>query len=96
MKILQQQVSKFAEVNEKFVGDCAELNSKIDILKNENDLLKIENAKLKNQIQNNNAYEQILKLLKNHLADFKTFEKKFDDIHNITALELQKLALKEL
>lgn len=75
MKILQQQVSKFAEVNEKFVGDCAELNSKIDILKNENDLLKIENAKLKNQIQNNNAYEQILKLLKNHLADFKTFEK---------------------
>ena len=24
------------------------------------------------------------------------FEKKFDDIHNITALELQKLALKEL
>ena len=34
MKILQQQVSKFAEVNEKFVGDCAELNSKIDILKN--------------------------------------------------------------
>ncbi len=96
MKILQQQVSKFAEVNEKFVGDCAELNSKIDILKNENDLLKIENAKLKNQIQNNNAYEQILKLLKNHSADFKTFEKKFDDIHNITALELQKLALKEL
>ena len=96
MKILQQQVSKFAEVNEKFVGDCAKLNSKIDILKNENDLLKIENAKLKNQIQNNNAYEQILKLLKNHSADFKTFEKKFDDIHNITALELQKLALKEL
>lgn len=82
MKILQQQVSKFAEVNEKFVGDCAELNSKIDILKNENavlknenDLLKIENAKLKNQIQNNNAYEQILKLLKNHSADFKIFEK---------------------
>ena len=82
MKILQQQVSKFAEVNEKFVGDCAELNSKIDILKNENavltnetDLLKIENAKLKNQIKNNNAYEQILKLLKNHSADFKIFEK---------------------
>ena len=75
MKILQQQVSKFAEVNEKFVGDCAELNSKIDILKNEYDLLKIENAKLKNQIQNNNACEQILELLKNHSADFKTFEK---------------------
>ena len=31
MKILQQQVSKLAEVNEKFVGDCAELNSKIDL-----------------------------------------------------------------
>ena len=42
MKILQQQVSKFAEVNEKFVGDCAELNSKIDILKNENAVLKNE------------------------------------------------------
>lgn len=96
MKILQQQVSKFAEVNEKFVGDCAELNSKIDILKNENAVLKNENAKLKNQIQNNNAYEQILELLKNHSADFKTFEKKFYDIHNITALDLQKLALKEL
>ena len=66
------------------------------MLKNENDLLKIENAKLKNQIQNNNAYEQILELLKNHSADFKTFEKKFYDIHNITALDLQKLALKEL
>ncbi len=82
IEILKQQVSKFAEVNEKFVGDYAKLNSKIDILKNENavlknenDLLKIENAKLKNQIQNNNAYEQILELLKNHSADFKIFEK---------------------
>ena len=102
MKILQQQVSKFAEVNEKFVGDCAELNSKIDILKNENavlknenDLLKIENAKLKNQIQNNNAYNTLLNLLKKHSADFKSFEKKFD-IHNITDLELQKDAYENL
>ena len=103
MKILQQQVSKFAEVNEKFVGDCAELNSKIDILKNENavlknenDLLKIENAKLKNQIQNNNAYNTLLNLLKKHSADFKSFEKKFDDINNITILNLQKDAYDNL
>lgn len=103
MKILQQQVSKFAEVNEKFVGDCAELNSKIDILKNENavlknenDLLKIENAKLKNQIQNNNAYNTLLNLLKKHSADFKSFEKKFDDINNITILNLQKDAYENL
>lgn len=46
--------------------------------------------------QFNNIYEQILELLKNHSADFKHFEKKFDDIHNITALDFQKLALKEL
>lgn len=103
IEVLQQQLKKYADTNAKYVNDFTGLNTKIDILKNENavlknenDLLKIENAKLKNQIQNNNAYEQILKLLKNHSADFKTFEKKFDDIHNITALELQKLALKEL
>ena len=103
IEVLQQQLKKYADTNAKYVNDFTGLNTKIDILKNENavlknenDLLKIENAKLKNQIQNNNAYEQILELLKNHSADFKTFEKKFDDIHNITALELQKLALKEL
>ena len=103
IEVLQQQLKKYADTNAKYVNDFTGLNTKIDILKNENavlknenDLLKIENAKLKNQIQNNNAYNTLLNLLKKHSADFKSFEKKFDDIHNITALELQKLALKEL
>ena len=73
-----------------------ELQNKNVELQKENELLKNENTNLKTQIKNNNAYEKILELLKNHTIDFKSFEKKFDDIHNITALELQKLALKEL
>ena len=103
IEVLQQQLKQYSDTNAKYVDDFTGLNTKIDILKNENavlknenDLLKIENAKLKNQIQNNNAYNTLLNLLKKHSADFKSFEKKFDDIHNITALELQKLALKEL
>lgn len=103
IEVLQQQLKKYADTNAKYVDDFTGLNTKIDILKNENavlknenDLLKIENAKLKNQIQNNNAYEKILELLKNHTIDFKRFEKKFDDINNITILDLQKFALKEL
>ena len=103
IEVLQQQLKKYADTNAKYVNDFTGLNTKIDILKNENavlknenDLLKIENAKLKNQIQNNNAYEKILELLKNHTIDFKRFEKKFDDMHNITDLELQKDAYENL
>lgn len=110
IEILQQQLNKFADTNAKYVNDFTGLNTKIDILTNknielqnknvelqkENQLLKNENENLKTQIKNNNAYDTLLNLLKKHSADFKTFEKKFDDIHNITALELQKLALKEL
>ena len=103
IEVLQQQLKKYADTNAKYVDDFTGLNTKIDILKNENavlknenDLLKIENAKLKNQIQNNNAYEKILELLKNHTIDFKRFEKKFDDINNITILNLQKDAYDNL
>ena len=103
IEVLQQQLKKYADTNAKYVDDFTGLNTKIDILKNENavlknenDLLKIENAKLKNQIQNNNAYNTLLNLLKKHSADFKSFEKKFDDIHNITDLELQKDAYENL
>ena len=103
IEVLQQQLKKYADTNAKYVNDFTGLNTKIDILKNENavlknenDLLKIENAKLKNQIQNNNAYNTLLNLLKKHSADFKSFEKKFDDIHNITDLELQKDAYENL
>lgn len=103
IEVLQQQLKKYADTNAKYVDDFTGLNTKIDILKNENavlknenDLLKIENAKLKNQIQNNNAYDTLLNLLKKHSADFKRFEKKFDDIHNITDLELQKDAYENL
>lgn len=103
IEMLQQQLKKYADTNAKYVDDFTGLNTKIDILKNENavlknenDLLKIENAKLKNQIQNNNAYNTLLNLLKKHSADFKSFEKKFDDIHNITDLELQKDAYENL
>lgn len=110
IEVLQQQLKKYADTNAKYVNDFTGLNTKIDILTNknielqnknvelqkENELLKNENANLKTQIKNNNAYDTLLNLLKKHSADFKSFEKKFDDIHNITALELQKLALKEL
>ena len=103
IEVLQQQLKKYADTNAKYVDDFTGLNTKIDILKNENavlknenDLLKIENAKLKNQIQNNNAYNTLLNLLKKHSADFKRFEKKFDDMHNITDLELQKDAYENL
>ena len=103
IEILQQQLNKFADTNAKYVDDFTGLNTKIDILKNENavlknenDLLKIENAKLKNQIQNNNAYNTLLNLLKKHSADFKSFEKKFDDINNITILNLEKDAYDNL
>ena len=103
IEVLQQQLKKYADTNAKYVNDFTGLNTKIDILKNENavlknenDLLKIENAKLKNQIQNNNAYNTLLNLLKKHSADFKSFEKKFDDINNITILNLQKDAYENL
>ena len=103
IEVLQQQLKQYSDTNAKYVDDFTGLNTKIDILKNENavlknenDLLKIENAKLKNQIQNNNAYNTLLNLLKKHSADFKSFEKKFDDIHNITDLELQKDAYENL
>ena len=97
IEVLQQQLKKYADTNAKYVNDFTGLNTKIDILTNknvalkkENELLKNENANLKTQIKNNNAYEKILELLKNHTIDFKRFEKKFDDINNITILNLQK------
>ncbi len=73
-----------------------ELQNKNIELQKENQLLKNENENLKTQIQNNNAYEKILELLKNHTIDFKRFEKKFDDINNITILNLQKDAYDNL
>ena len=103
IEMLQQQLKKYADTNAKYVNDFTGLNTKIDILTNknielqkENELLKNENANLKSQIKNNNAYEKILELLKNHTIDFKRFEKKFDDINNITILNLQKDAYDNL
>ena len=103
IEILQQQLNKFADTNAKYVNDFTGLNTKIEILTNknaalkkENELLKNENENLKTQIKNNNAYNTLLNLLKKHSADFKSFEKKFDDIHNITDLELQKDAYENL
>lgn len=110
IEILQQQLNKFADTNAKYVNDFTGLNTKIDILTNknielqnknvelqkENELLKTENLELKNQLKNNNTYNQILELLKNHTIDFKRFEKKFDDINNITILNLQKDAYENL
>ena len=110
IEVLQQQLKKYADTNAKYVNDFTGLNTKIDILTNknielqnknfelqkENELLKNENANLKTQINNNNAYNTLLNLLKKHSADFKSFEKKFDDIHNITDLELQKDAYENL
>ena len=103
IEVLQQQLKKYADTNAKYVNDFTGLNTKIDILTNknvalqkENELLKNENANLKTQIKNNNAYEKILELLKNHTIDFKSFEKKFDDINNITILNLQKDAYDNL
>ena len=96
IEVLQQQLKKYADTNAKYVNDFTGLNTKIDILTNknvelqkENQLLKNENENLKTQIQNNNAYDTLLNLLKTHSADFKRFEKKFDDINNITILNLQ-------
>lgn len=110
IEVLQQQLKKYADTNAKYVNDFTGLNTKIEILTNknielqnknfelqkENQLLKNENANLKTQIKNNNAYEKILELLKNHTIDFKRFEKKFDDINNITILNLQKDAYDNL
>ena len=110
IEILQQQLNKFADTNAKYVNDFTELNTKIDILTNknielqnknielqkENQLLKNENENLKTQIKNNNAYHTLLNLLKTHSADFKRFEKKFDDINNRTILNLQKDAYDNL
>ena len=103
IEVLQQQLKEYADTNAKYVNDFTGLNTKIDILTNknielqkENELLKNENANLKTQIKNNNAYEKILELLKNHTIDFKRFEKKFDDINNITILNLQKDAYDNL
>lgn len=103
IEVLQQQLKKYADTNAKYVDDFTGLNTKIDILTNknvalqkENELLKNENANLKTQIKNNNAYEKILELLKNHTIDFKRFEKKFDDINNRTILNLQKDAYDNL
>ena len=73
-----------------------ELQNKNVELQKENQLLKNENANLKTQIKNNNAYDTLLNLLKTHSADFKRFEKKFDDINNITILNLQKDAYDNL
>ena len=103
IEVLQQQLKKYADTNAKYVNDFTGLNTKIDILTNknielqkENELLKNENANLKTQIKNNNAYNTLLNLLKKHSADFKSFEKKFDDINNITILNLQKDAYDNL
>lgn len=103
IEVLQQQLKKYADTNAKYVNDFTGLNTKIDILTNknielqkENELLKNENANLKTQIKNNNAYDTLLNLLKKHSADFKSFEKKFDDINNITILNLQKDAYDNL
>ena len=103
IEVLQQQLKKYAETNAKYVNDFTGLNTKIDILTNknvelqkENELLKNENENLKTQIKNNNAYNTLLNLLKKHSADFKSFEKKFDDINNITILNLQKDAYDNL
>ena len=110
IEILQQQLKKYADTNAKYVDDFTGLNTKIDILTNknielqnknvelqkENQLLKNENENLKTQIKNNNAYNTLLNLLKKHSADFKSFEKKFDDINNITILNLQKDAYENL
>ena len=73
-----------------------ELQNKNVELQKENELLKNENTNLKTQIKNNNAYNTLLNLLKKHSADFKSFEKKFDDINNITILNLQKDAYDNL
>ena len=110
IEMLQQQLKKYADTNAKYVNDFTGLNTKIDILTNknielqnknvalqkENELLKNENTNLKTQIKNNNAYDTLLNLLKTHSADFKRFEKKFDDINNITILNLQKDAYDNL
>lgn len=110
IEVLQQQLKKYADTNAKYVNDFTGLNTKIDILTNknielqnknvalqkENELLKNENTNLKTQIKNNNAYNTLLNLLKKHSADFKSFEKKFDDINNITILNLQKDAYENL
>ena len=110
IEMLQQQLKKYADTNAKYVNDFTGLNTKIDILTNknielqnknvelqkENQLLKNENENLKTQIKNNNAYNTLLNLLKKHSADFKSFEKKFDDINNITILNLQKDAYENL
>ena len=103
IEVVQQQWKKYADTNAKYVNDFTGLNTKIDILTNknvelqkENELLKNENLELKNQLKNNNTYNQILELLKNHTIDFKRFEKKFDDINNITILNLQKDAYDNL
>ena len=110
IEVLQQQLKKYADTNAKYVNDFTGLNTKIDILTNknielqnknvalqkENELLKNENTNLKTQIKNNNAYNTLLNLLKKHSADFKSFEKKFDDINNITILNLQKDAYDNL
>ena len=73
-----------------------ELQNKNIELQKENQLLKNENENLKTQIKNNNAYHTLLNLLKTHSADFKRFEKKFDDINNRTILNLQKDAYDNL
>lgn len=103
IEVLQQQLKQYSDTNAKYVEDFTGLNTKIDILTNENvalkkenELLKTENLELKNQLKNNNTYNQILELLKNHTIDFKRFEKKFDDINNITMLNLQKDAYENL
>ena len=73
-----------------------ELQNKNVELQKENELLKNENTNLKTQIKNNNTYNTLIKKKKKHSADFKSFEKKFDDINNITILNLQKDAYDNL
>ena len=93
---LNTKIDILTNKNIELQNKNVELQNKNVELQKENELLKNENANLKTQIKNNNAYEKILELLKNHTIDFKRFEKKFDDINNITILNLQKDAYDNL
>ena len=93
---LNTKIDILTNKNIELQNKNVELQNKNVELQKENQLLKNENENLKTQIKNNNAYEKILELLKNHTIDFKSFEKKFDDINNITILNLQKDAYDNL
>ena len=93
---LNTKIDILTNKNIELQNKNVELQNKNVELQKENQLLKNENENLKTQIQNNNAYDTLLNLLKTHSADFKRFEKKFDDINNITILNLQKDAYENL